>query len=40
MAFGDSEGKYIGNLINWLVGGLLLQIWASVGGFFAIFGNW
>ena len=40
MAMGDSDGKYVSNLIAWLVGSITMTIWYAIGGLFGLIGNW
>ena len=40
MAMGDSDGKYVSNLISWLIGSIALTVWYAVGAVFGLIGNW
>jgi hypothetical protein len=40
MAMGDSDGKYVSNLITWVIGLITMNIWYVVGGLFGLIGNW
>jgi len=40
MAMGDSDGKYVSNLIAWLVGSVTMTIWHILGMLMGIIGNW
>ena len=31
---------WVGNLINWYIGYILMGIWSSIGAFLGIFGSW
>ena len=35
-----SSGNYVGNLINWIIGYLLIYVWYAIGQLFALFGMW
>ena len=35
-----SSGNYVGNLINWLIGSILLSIWFVISQLFALFMMW
>ena len=35
-----SGGNWMPNLINWLIGTIMMQIWFAVGALMGIFGDW
>ena len=35
-----SGGNWMPNLINWLIGTIMMQIWIVVGSLMGIFGDW
>ena len=36
----EPSGAWMGNLINWLIGTIMIQIWMMVGMLMGIFGDW
>ena len=39
MAMGDSGGLYISNLISWMIGMIMINIWMQVGTFLGLMGQ-
>jgi hypothetical protein len=39
MAMGDSGGAYTSNIISWLIGSIMINIWIQVGALFGLLGD-
>ena len=36
----EGSGNWIGNLVNWFIGYIMIYIWTVLGQLFGLIGNW